>query len=462
MALEKIVATKRADVAARMAARPLASFRDAVGPSDRSLHAALSGGRTGYILECKKASPSKGVIRPDFDPVAIAKTYAPFADGISVLTDEPYFQGSLAYLRAVRDAVDVPVLCKDFVVDPYQIYEARAHGADAILLMCSVLEQHELATCLATCRELSVDALVEVHDGAELARALAAGAAIIGVNNRDLRTLEIDLCTSETLCPRVPRDKICIAESGITTRQDVLRLRDRCDAFLIGGHLMAAPHLDRAVRDIVFGRVKICGLTNVEDAGLAYAAGAHYGGFIAWPKSKRHLTARDALPLCREVPLAWVGVFVDEDPRIVGEVARELGLAAVQLHGDETREAVAAVRAALPEGCAVWKAHRTRDAIESPSRWGADRLLVDTYVEGEPGGTGRRFDWSLFTAHPEHGDMILSGGITPDTAVDADACGGYAIDLASGVESAPGRKDEDKIAALFAALRGRSRAGAQT
>lgn len=460
MALEAIVRRKRADVAARIAARPLALFRDALTPSDRSLEGSLSRGRTGFILECKKASPSKGLLRPDFDPVAIARVYAPFADGISVLTDEPYFQGRLAYLRAVRAAVEVPVLCKDFVVDPYQIYEARDHGADAILLMCSVLDQDQLATCLATCRELSMDALVEVHDADELDRALAADATIIGVNNRNLQTLEVDLGTAETLCPRVPKGKICIAESGISTRQDVLRLRDHCDAFLVGGHLMAAPHLDLAVREIIFGRVKVCGLTSVEDAALAHAAGAHFGGFIAWPKSKRHVTIADAEPLCHAVPLAWVGVFVDEDPRVIGDAARALDLAAVQLHGDESREQVAAVRAAIPRDCAVWKAERVIHGIDGPTRWGADRVLVDAYVQGEQGGTGQRFDWSLFSRHPERAEMILSGGITPATAADADARGGYAIDLASGVERAPGHKDADKIDALFGALRGRSRAGA--
>src|SRR5437660_798827 len=177
--------------------RPLAGFR--LQPSDRSLARALRAGHTGFIMECKHASPSAGVLRPDFDPVAIARAYAPIADAISVITDKPYFQGSLEYLRAVREAVDLPVLCKDFVVDPYQVYEARHYGADALLLMLSVLEDREFQQCMAVAEALDMDVLAEVHDEHELERAVRLGARLIGINNRDLRTLQVDLAVTERL-----------------------------------------------------------------------------------------------------------------------------------------------------------------------------------------------------------------------------------------------------------------------
>lgn len=459
MALEEIVARKRVDVAKRKDDVPYASFAKKLLPSHRSLKQSLSKSHTGFILECKKASPSRGVIRPDFDPDAIARSYAPFADAVSVLTDVPYFQGSFEYLSAVRREVDCPVLCKDFIVDPYQILEARLHGADAVLLMCSVLEQQELVDILGTTHDVTMEALVEVHDERELERALSAGAQVIGVNNRNLKTLEVDLSTSERLCPLVPRDRICVCESGISTRADVRRLRGICDAFLIGGHLMAQPDLDVAVRELVFGRVKICGLTSVEDARAAHAAGAVFGGVVLWPKSKRAMTIEGAASLCREVPLMWVGVFVDEAPEVIGRAASELELAAVQLHGDEQAADIEAVRAAVPDGCEVWKAQRVGPGRPIVDDWPVDRTLLDRYVAGEQGGTGERFDWRMFERHPRRADMILSGGISVDTAAQAEALGGYAIDLSSGVEQAPGKKDHDELSRLFAAVRGRGRLG---
>jgi indole-3-glycerol phosphate synthase/phosphoribosylanthranilate isomerase len=455
VALERIVAHKREEVAARMRDRPLASFRGNVGPSDRGLHAALSAPRTGFVFECKKASPSKGLLRADYEPVAIARSYAPFADAISVLTDERFFGGTLDDLARVREAVAQPVLCKDFVVDPYQLYEARARGADAALLMCSVLGDEELERCLAVCRELALDALVEVHDDAELARALAAGAAIVGVNNRDLKTLAIDLATSERLLPQIPDGVLAVCESGITRRAEVRALRRHCHAFLVGSHMMSAPSLDDAVRELVFGRVKICGLTSVEDAQAAHAAGATYCGAVLWPRSPRAVSA----PLCKtmtvRVPLRWVGVFVDRPVAEIDALARALDLAAVQLHGDEDEGTVAALKASLPAGCEVWKARRIEDAIADMP--GADRLVCDGFAAGVRGGTGKRFDWSLVAARADRERLVLAGGITADNAAEAEALGCHAIDLSSGVERAPGDKDHDKLAALFAALRGQGR-----
>jgi indole-3-glycerol phosphate synthase/phosphoribosylanthranilate isomerase len=460
VALDAIVAAKRRDVAERVARRPLASFRGAVAPSDRSLKAALAAPRTGFILECKKASPSRGVLRADYDAVAIARSYAPFADAISVLTDGPFFGGSLDDLAAVRAAVALPVLCKDFVVDPYQIYEARERGADAALLMCSVLRDDQLARCLAACRELEVDALVEVHDEAELARALGAGADIVGVNNRDLATLAIDLATSERLLPQIPAGVLAVCESGIERRQSIRALSASADAFLIGSHLMGARDLDAAVRELVFGRVKVCGLTRAADATAARAAGATFGGVVLWPGSPRHLDVAAARRLCRDVPLRWVGVFVDAPADDVAAAAAALGLAAVQLHGDEDGDHVAAVKARVPPGCEVWKARRIApDATLLGDAGGADRLLCDGFHAGLRGGSGRRFDWRLCAAHPDKDRLVIGGGITADNAAAAEALGCYAIDLSSGVERAPGEKDPEKLAALFGALRGRAREG---
>lgn len=452
--LSRIVADKRADVALRKARAPLASFRGHLAPSDRSLESVLRGPRTGFILECKRASPSEGVIRADYDPVAIALAYAPVADAISVLCDTPYFGGDLAHLSAVRAAASCPVLCKDFVVDPYQVYEARRYGADAVLLMASVLAPAELASCLAVARELSVDALVEVHDGDELDVALELDAPVVGINNRDLQTLAIDLDTTRRLAPRVPAERVVVGESGLSDHDDVRALRAHCDAFLVGSALMRASDISAATRSLVYGRTKVCGLTRPHDARAAKEAGATHGGVVLWPSSPRAMTVATSRALVAERGLQWVGVFVDATPKAMVDAADALGLAAVQLHGEEGPEVVAAVKAMRPE-LEVWRAVRVREGEPLPTaaHVGADRLLLDAFIPGTRGGTGHQFDWARAASHPECASLVLSGGIDPSSAARADAVGTWALDASSGLETAPGRKDHHALRAFLEARR---------
>jgi len=244
--LDEIVRHKREEVAAaRRRVPPDALARPRDLPPARDFRAALAAGpgEIRIIAELKKASPSRGVIRADFDPVALAEGYARNgAAALSVLTDEKYFQGSLDYLEAIRARVDLPLLRKDFIVDPYQVRESRARGADAILLIVAALGGAELADLHALAREAGLHCLVEVHSGDELDAAAAVGAEIIGINNRDLRTFEVSLDTTRRLAPKLPREAIGVCESGIRSRADMLdlaRLGVRC--FLIGEQLMAAP-----------------------------------------------------------------------------------------------------------------------------------------------------------------------------------------------------------------------------
>lgn len=456
--LGKIVARKLADVATRAVERPLGSFCEALEPSTRSLEESLRQAGCGYILECKKASPSRGLLRANYDPAAIARAYAPIASGISVLCDAPFFQGSLDHLRAVRAAVDLPVLCKDFVVSSYQLYEAREAGADAILLMCSVLEPDELTRLHALAAELGLDALVEVHDAQELEEARSLGATLVGINNRNLETLAIDLSTTERLAPRVPAGTTLVSESGIHDHADVRRLRPLADGFLIGSALMAQPDPGRGAREIALGRVKVCGLTRPADARAAHAAGASYGGLIFAEKSKRRIDVEQARGVRAAAPaLRWVGVFVDERPERVEQIAEDLDLAAVQLHGEEPAEQVAALRSAFAGQREVWKAVGVPEnggPLPRCAETGADRLLLDTAVRGQSGGSGQRFDWDRLREHPERGETILAGGLAPENAAEADELGAWALDVNSGVESAAGQKDAVRLEAFCAALRG--------
>ncbi|QDG54248.1 bifunctional indole-3-glycerol-phosphate synthase TrpC/phosphoribosylanthranilate isomerase TrpF [Persicimonas caeni] len=460
MALEEILERKRADVGERKARRTLESFVDALEPSDRSLEAALRAPRAGFICECKRSSPSQGQIREDFVPVDIARSYAPFADAISVLTDEPYFGGRFEYLREVREAADVPVLCKDFVVDPYQVYEARGHGADAILLMLSVLDDEAYGRCFEVARRLGMDVLTEVHDAAELDRALAHPCAppIIGINNRNLKTLDVDLGVTERLAPKVPADRVIVCESGVKSHRDTLRLRGHCDAFLVGTALMGAPDLDRAVRELVFGEVKVCGLTRPEDAKAAFDAGASLGGLIFAEESPRCVTEAQAREVREVGGLGFVGVFVNAEVDEVAGKAAALGLAAVQLHGDEDDAYVDELRQKLPGATAIWQVGRVANVLPDVMSAKADRVLLDTFAAGKRGGTGERFDWSLLAGLEGLEErVVLSGGLGPDNAGKADRVGARALDVNSGVEQAPGIKDSGRLEQFFAALRGRGR-----
>jgi indole-3-glycerol phosphate synthase/phosphoribosylanthranilate isomerase len=215
--LGEIVARKRHDVAARLEGVTLEALRAKAVPTEKSLKAALARPGARFIMEVKRVSPSEGTLRQGADPAAIARAYRGAADAISVLVDGPYFGGSYDDLAAVRAEFSGPILAKDFVIDPRQVPEARIHGADAVLAMLSVLDDDQAAQVMAEARRLGMDVLVEAHDEAELRRALGLGAEIVGINNRDLKTLKVDLATTERLAPMVPKDRVLVAESGIRT-----------------------------------------------------------------------------------------------------------------------------------------------------------------------------------------------------------------------------------------------------
>ena len=218
----------------------------------RGFARALSGGRR-IIAEIKKASPSKGLIRADFDPVSIAQDYAAHgANAISVLTEERYFQGSLHYLEQIHDAVRVPLLRKDFMLDPYQIVEAKSYGADAVLLIAAMLDPGLMRELREQAEAFSLDALVEVHTEAELESALGAGARLIGINNRDLKTFAVDLATTERLAPRVPSGALAVCESGIDNLEQIRRVEKfGVHAFLIGESLMRAAQPGQQLAELL-------------------------------------------------------------------------------------------------------------------------------------------------------------------------------------------------------------------
>ena len=258
--LQKIVEVKHQEVALASRRKPLAEVRadaesrvltrDFLG----AMRSAIAGGRPAVIAEIKKASPSKGVIREDFIPADIAQSYAEYgAACLSVLTDRQFFQGSVDYLKQARASCPLPVLRKDFLVDPYQVYESRAMGADAILLIAACLDDAQMNDMEATARALDMAVLVEVHDAAEMERALRLKTPLVGVNNRNLKTFEVSLQTTLSLMEAVPADRLLVAESGIHTREDVLRLGAAgVNAYLVGEAFMRAPDPGAALATLFF------------------------------------------------------------------------------------------------------------------------------------------------------------------------------------------------------------------
>jgi indole-3-glycerol phosphate synthase len=253
--LDKIVAVKREEVAAAVMQKSLAVVRaDAESrvltrDFEGAMRARIAAGQAAVIAEIKKASPSKGVLRADFIPADIAQSYAEHgAACLSVLTDKQFFQGSVDFLKQARASCDLPVLRKDFMIDTYQVYEARAMGADAILLIAACLDDAQMAEMEAVARSLDMAVLVEVHDKAELERALKLKTRLVGINNRNLKTFEVSLKTTLDMLPDVPADRLLVTESGIQTPEDVLRMREaKVNAFLVGEAFMRSSEPGEAL-----------------------------------------------------------------------------------------------------------------------------------------------------------------------------------------------------------------------
>lgn len=451
--LATIEAAKRNALAERFDGVSLDALRARATPTRRSLAGAIARPGARFILEIKKASPSAGAIRAGADAAALARGYGGVADALSVLTDGRFFGGSLADLSAARGAFGGPILAKDFFLDPRQVAEARIAGADAVLVMLSLLDDSAAREIIDEARRHAMDVLVEIHDEREMRRALALGAPLIGINNRDLRDLSIDLATTERLARLAP-DRLLVSESGIAGRADVDRLSGQVNGFLVGSSLMSVADPAEAARALLFGRVKLCGLRTARDIEAGRAA--TFAGFVLVPDTPRHMFAQDAAPLsqlARGLGVLPVGIFRNAPLAEVVDAAASLNLHAVQLHGGEDDDYVRDLRTSLREQCEIWTAI---DARGQPlARRAGDRALFDN---GD-GGTGRAFDWDHVRGYRELAAGLIAGGIGPGNARAAMALGAYAIDVGSALDRTPGVKSADAISALFDALRAPCREG---
>lgn len=458
------------------------------GPFTFPFEQALAQSGTSFICEVKKASPSKGVIAKEFPYQDIAKAYENSdAAAISCLTEPYFFLGSNEYLKTIATNVSIPVLRKDFTVDTRMIYEAKVLGASAVLLICSILNDEELSEYVQLAHALGLSALVEAHDATEIDRALAAGARIIGVNNRNLATFEVDTTNSLRLRERA-KDVLFVSESGIKTREDVAQLeRIGVDAVLIGETLMrstnkaktlsilrgdgASEILEEALRNTArdakpntatssentqttcsdFLRnaspttertyIKTCGMTRLEDIAAVNEAHPDMCGFIInFPKSKRSVSAEQQIELASRLDptICSVGVFVDAPINQIVTLAQIGSIQAVQLHGNEDEGYIAHLRkqCTLP----IIKAFQIKNAndLDKAEASSADMVLLDS---GQ--GSGKSFDWSLLKTFAR--PYLLAGGLNPQTIPEAlNNLNPWGVDLSSGLET-NGLKDREKI-----------------
>jgi indole-3-glycerol phosphate synthase / phosphoribosylanthranilate isomerase len=486
MFLDRIVTQTHIDLEQRKQEQPLDTIimLAHAQPAPRDLFAALqTGNGVRLIAEVKRASPSKGLLAPHLNPVELARTYeAHGAAAISVLTEPHFFLGSPEYLTAIKQTVSIPVLRKDFIIDEYQVYEARAWGADAILLICAILDDAQLRHLLDIAHRLRMRCLVEVHNVAEAQRAVAAGASIIGVNSRDLVTFQMHPSLIRDLRQIIPADRVIVAESGIHTEADARRLaRYNVDAMLVGESLVVSNDVPAQMHTLLRGanestHVKICGLRTPEALQAATGAGADMLGFIFYKPSHRYISP-EQIPgifaamrgerdtevhtdtdvtevgggLDKSVPTPdLVGVFVNEEADFINDVVEQVGLHFVQLHGDESPEFCQRIHRPVIKAIPLRNTNDQRKVNEYANvAW---RILLDTPT-AQWGGTGVTHDWELARSIAQEIPVLLAGGLTPENVAEAiRQVSPWGLDVSSGVETHK-HKDIEKIRAFIENVR---------
>ena len=485
MILDKIIEATKIRVAQEKQVESPESVKAAALalPSDTGFpfEAALCQQDFNFICEVKKASPSKGIIAEHFPYLDIAKEYeVAGAAAISVLTEPDFFKGDKKYLQEIANTVKIPVLRKDFIIDEYQIYQAKVWGASASLLICACLDMHTLTKFRELADSLGLSSLVEAHDEHEVQMAIDCGARIIGVNNRNLKDFTVDVQNSVRLRNLVQDDVIFVSESGLETPEDIQVLRDNnIGVALMGETFMRSPNKVEKLA-YLYGstyytpKIKMCGISKIETIPAVIEANPDYMGLVFAP-SKRQVTVDQAKTLVEELhkqyanrynrdaeqysnqtlihqeSIKTVGVFVNETVESLLKIAKEVKLDVIQLHGDEDESFIQTLKE--QSNVEVWKAVQIRSAADAET-WidsSADMLLFDAYHKDERGGTGEVFDWSCLDEFER--PFMLAGGIDSTNVARAiRTVRSYGIDISSGIET-DGVKDNEKITAFTKLVR---------
>lgn len=418
---------------------PRVSFKDALGRKDSR----------NFILECKQSSPTLGDFCKDFDLDKLINCYEKHASAISVLCEKHFFKGSLEYLKFVKERTTLPVLCKDFIICREQLDEAYIAGADAVLLMLSVLSKETYEDLYAYAHKLGLDVLTEVDTKADALYCREHNIEIVGINNRDLRTLKIDLNNARELSVLFDKKVKVVSESGINRHSDLTFLKPISN-FLIGSALTGDEDVEFKAKSMLYGLNKVCGLTTREAVECCAENNVSIGGLIFAEKSPRYVSLNKAKELTQGYAdaLKFAGVFVDEELEVMVRTAKEVGLSYIQLHGHESPELIKKLREELPK-IKIIKAVNVKSS--------EDFALIDKYdelcdlfiLDSASPGSGSSFDWNSIPKSLNHEKILLSGGIGPDNVELALKQGFLGLDLNSKLEKVKGIKDTGLINDVF-------------
>ncbi|QJC29846.1 bifunctional indole-3-glycerol-phosphate synthase TrpC/phosphoribosylanthranilate isomerase TrpF [Enterobacteriaceae endosymbiont of Plateumaris sericea] len=416
-----------------------------------NFYSALKSNNSVFILECKKYSPSKGLICKNYNLKDFAKVYKNYSSVISVLTDEKYFQGNFNDIKIIRNMVSQPILCKDFILDSYQIYFARYHDADAILLILSILNDKEYIQLSKIAHQLNMGILTEINNKSELKRAIYLKAKIIGINNRNLEDFSIDINKTYNLVKLnyIPKEIILISESGIDSNFKIRQLSKFVHGFLIGSAITSKKNILYAVKNLIFGINKICGLKTIEDAKITNDSGSIFGGLIFVNNSIRNINIQIAKNIVFNIKkLLYIGIFYNSTIEEIVQISKILSLYAVQLHGEENQNFINILRNKLSNKIKIWKVIKIHDHIPTYKYSNVDLYVFDNYLSGK----GIKFNWKLLKGKNNQ-NILLAGGLNKNNFIEAIKLNCYGLDFNSGVENISGIKDHFKIKEIFKKLR---------
>lgn len=424
-------------------------FQQYIRLNKRSFYNVLSSNKTIVIIEYKTHSPSKNKIgkHSNYRLHLFSKLCKSNSSVISVLTEEKHFFGSFSILYRIRSLVKQPILCKDFIIDTWQLYLSRFYGANAILLLLSVLKDSLYIELYSVANRLNMDVLTELIDNYELQRALKLNIKVVGINNRSLDSFLVNVSNTVELAPLIATKLIIVSESGILNYQDIVNLSYYVNGFLIGTSIMSESNLNTSFYRMLFGKNKICGLLNEADIINVYTIGSFYGGLIFIGDSSRYLTLTKANLISSAISLVYVGVFSNKIVPAICLISKAIKFKAIQLHGLEEQSYINILRQQLPFSCLIWKAFNVRKQLTALSIYQISICLLDS-----GGGCGNLFDWSLVDG-VNICDVILAGGMSELSCLYAARLGCFGLDFNSKLELDFGNKSYIKLYSSFERIR---------
>lgn len=456
--LAKMKKIKLSEVEKRKKELPLEKIKKDLKKANHSFRKAIAGKKqVSLIAEFKKSSPSRGKINKKASLREFMGLYNEYADCISILTEPNFFSGDVKFVRETTKYTKKPILRKDFILDEYQVFEARYFGADAVLLIADFVHLKKLQKLVQTAESLGMDALVECDSAASLRSALKSGSKIIGINNRNLDSLKEDFNATERLLQKIPTGKrkklIIVSESAINSGAQIDSLKGKVDCILVGTSIMSAPIPRVKLRELS-GKtlVKICGITNIRDAKDAVKAGADVIGLNFYENSPRFIDAKTAKKIANSVrgKVLIAGVFVNAQKSKIKGIIKKVKLNLVQFSGNENPESVKGFDVPVIKSIHI----RNKKSIVSAKKFKTENIMVDSFVKGEFGGTGKMIDKRLLNVKNLQGkNLIFSGGLKPENVKRVvKEFNPVMVDVASGVEKNPRRKSFSKVRAFIRAV----------